>query len=405
MSHWKECKLGDVAEVQTGPFGSQLHQSDYKAAGTPIITVEHLGDNRIAHSNLPLVGDVDKQRLIKYILKEGDVVFSRVGSVDRCAYVHKEEDGWMFSGRLLRVRAQDNVVDSRFLSFYFSQESFKDTIRMIAVGATMPSINTEILSNVDIMVPSLLEQRAIAGVLSSLDDKIDLLHRQNKTLEGMAEALWRKMFVPACAGEPHADREEADSGWKKGKLGDIAEINPLRTIKKGANAIYLDMSNMPTNGPFPKEWIQREFTSGMKFKNGDTIIARITPCLENGKTAYVNFLYNGEIGWGSTEYIILAPPIGYFSEWYYFLARNDDFRDFAIQNMTGTSGRQRVSGDSIAQYEITIPPMNILEKFRDFAGPVIEHIKQNSFQIRTLSRLRDALLPKLVSGEIRVNNE
>ncbi len=165
MSEWKECKLGDVANVQTGPFGSQLHQRDYKSVGTPIITVEHLGDNKIIHSNLPLVSDEDKERLKKYILKKGDVVFSRVGSVDRCAFVHEKEDGWMFSGRLLRVRVRENLVDSRFLSFYFNQESFKDTIRMIAVGATMPSINTEILSNVDILLPSLPEQKAIGSVL------------------------------------------------------------------------------------------------------------------------------------------------------------------------------------------------------------------------------------------------
>jgi len=240
-------------------------------------------------------------------------------------------------------------------------------------------------------LPDYTEQLAIAGVLSSLDDKIDLLHRQNKTLAGMAAALWRKMFV-----------EDADPGWKKGKLGDIAETNPLRSIKKGAIATYLDMSNMPTNGPFPKEWVHREFSSGMKFKNGDTVMARITPCLENGKTAYVNFLDNEEIAWGSTEYIVLASKPGYCSEWYYFLARNGDFRDFAIQNMTGTSGRQRVSGDSIAQYEIAIPPKNIFDSFRTFAGPVMEHIKQNSFQIRTLSRLRDTLLPKLMSGEVKV---
>ena len=142
MSEWMECKLSDVANVQTGPFGSQLHMSDYKTVGTPIITVEHLGDNRIIHSNLPLVGDEDKERLKKYILKMGDVVFSRVGSVDRCAFVNEQENGWMFSGRLLRVRCNNDMVNSRFLSYYFSQESFKETIRMIAVGATMPSINT-----------------------------------------------------------------------------------------------------------------------------------------------------------------------------------------------------------------------------------------------------------------------
>ncbi len=104
MSEWKEYKLEDLAKVQTSPFGSQLHMSDYKTNGTPIITVEHLGENKIIHENLPLVGLEDRERLKKYILKEGDIVFSRVGSVDRSAYISVREDGWMFSGRCLRVR-------------------------------------------------------------------------------------------------------------------------------------------------------------------------------------------------------------------------------------------------------------------------------------------------------------
>ncbi len=189
-SKWKEYKLGSVADVQTGPFGSQLHMSDYKIEGTPIITVEHLGENRITHNNLPLVGNDDKKRLIKYTLKEGDIVFSRVGSVDRRAYVNKEEDGWMFSGRCLRVRVNPKKINPKFLSFYFGQESFKETMRSIAVGATMPSINTTILSEISITIPDLLEQGRIAYLLNALDNKIDLLFRQNKTLEQLAETLF-----------------------------------------------------------------------------------------------------------------------------------------------------------------------------------------------------------------------
>lgn len=289
-------------------------------------------------------------------------------------------------------RGSEGLSDTDFVYYVSRWSGVRDFAEANFHGTSgRQRVPRESFDNLFLKLPGYTEQRAIAGVLSSLDDKIDLLHRQNKTLAGMAEALWRQMFV-----------EEADPGWRKGKLGDIAEINPLRSIKKGAIVAYLDMSNMPTNGPFPKEWVQREFSSGMKFKNGDTVMARITPCLENGKTAYVNFLTHDEIAWGSTEYIVLAPKPGYCSEWYYFLARNDDFRDFAIQNMTGTSGRQRVSGDSIAQYEIVIPPVNIFEGFGTFAGPVMEHIRQNSFQIRTLSRLRDTLLPKLMSGEVKV---
>jgi len=200
MGEWKAYKLKDIAEVQTGPFGSQLHQCDYKPVGTPIITVEHLGENKILHHNLPLVDGEDKERLNKYLLEEGDIVFSRVGSVDRRAYVSEKENSWMFSGRCLRVRANRKKVVPKFLSFYFGQESFKEHIRMIAVGATMPSINIDILSNVTLTLPPLSEQKSIASVLSSLDDKIDLLHRQNKTLESLAEALFRQWFVEETKG-------------------------------------------------------------------------------------------------------------------------------------------------------------------------------------------------------------
>jgi type I restriction enzyme S subunit len=131
-----------VAEIQTGPFGSQLHQKDYQSTGIPIVTVEHLGENHIIHQNLLLVGKEDYIRLSKYQLMTGDIVFSRVGSVDRRAFISKNENGWLFSGRCLRVRANTKMADGRFLSFYFGQKSFKETMRRIAVGATMPSINT-----------------------------------------------------------------------------------------------------------------------------------------------------------------------------------------------------------------------------------------------------------------------
>ena len=182
--------------VQTGPFGSQLHQHDYVPIGTPIITVEHLGENRILHQGVPLVSDDDKERLSKYTLRKGDIVFSRVGSVDRRALVTEAEEGWLFSGRCLRVRPDPNKIDSVYLSYFFGLPSFKEHIRAIAVGATMPSLNTEILSNVVVLYPpDLNEQRAIARILSSLDDKIEANRRMNETLEAIARALFKSWFV------------------------------------------------------------------------------------------------------------------------------------------------------------------------------------------------------------------
>lgn len=173
--------LSALADIQTGPFGSQLHKEDYVQNGTPIVTVEHLGQKRFTEKNLPCVSEIDKERLNKYILREGDVVFSRVGSVDRCSYVSREYNGWMFSGRCLRVRPCIEI-DSQYLYYYFTLESTKQFVRGIATGATMPSINTKFMGEVPIAYPPIDEQRKIATVLSALDNKIELNDKINNNL-------------------------------------------------------------------------------------------------------------------------------------------------------------------------------------------------------------------------------
>ena len=125
-------------------------------------------------------------------------------------------------------------------------------------------------------------------------------------------------------------------------IHEIAEINPKRNLSKGTSAKCIEMANLPTTGSFPNGWIEKEYNGGMKFCNGDTLIARITPCLENGKTAFINFLDKNEIAYGSTEYIVISAKSNYSSSFFYFLARNHDFVDYAVKNMNGSSGRQRV---------------------------------------------------------------
>ncbi len=180
---FRKATIGDIASVQTGPFGSQLHNKDYVLVGTPIVTVEHLGQRKMTRQNLPCVSNADKQRLLKYTLEYGDLVFSRVGSVDRCSWVSEEEDGWMFSGRCLRVRPNNpNEIYHKYLYYFFSLESTKDFVRNIAVGATMPSINTRLLSEVPITIPSIEEQRQIGDMLSALDDRIEANSKINHHL-------------------------------------------------------------------------------------------------------------------------------------------------------------------------------------------------------------------------------
>ena len=169
---WQEKQLSEIADIQTGPFGSQLHKKDYVQFGTPIVTVEHLGEKQFTLQNLPQVSDSDKERLSKYTLIEGDTVFSRVGSVDRCSYVETQHDGWMFSGRCLRVRPNHNIVDTEFIYYYFTTEKVKQFIRNSAVGATMPSINTKLLGETKVAFPTIAEQHIIARTLSALDARI-----------------------------------------------------------------------------------------------------------------------------------------------------------------------------------------------------------------------------------------
>ena len=270
-STFTEDRLGNLctqdAGIQTGPFGSQLHQKDYVLVGTPIITVEHLGENRIIHQDLPCVSNYDRERLSRYALRTGDIVFSRVGSVDRRSLVRQAEDGWLFSGRCLRVRPNRDKIDSGYLSYFLGLPAFQEHIRSVAVGATMPSLNTKLLSDVTILYPPLPEQRAIAHILGTLDDKIELNRRMNQTLEEMARAIYNDWFVdfgPVRAKlegrEAYlssdlwdlfpdrlvdSDLGEIPEGWEVKALGELSDLNPESWSRANSptHVEYVDLAN------------------------------------------------------------------------------------------------------------------------------------------------------------------
>ena len=295
----------------------------------------------------------------------------------------------------------------------------------------MPNLNTEILASVPITLPPIEEQRAIAHILGTLDDKIELNRQQNATLEAMARALFKAWFVdfepvrakmegrwqpgqslpglPAHLYDLFPDRlveselGEIPEGWLWVPASELVEFNPTELLRKGTVAPYLDMAALPTSGSWPDLPALREFGSGMRFRNGDTLLARITPCLENGKTAFVQNLPQGALAWGSTEFIVLRPKAPVPAEYAYLLARDKAFRDHAIRSMTGTSGRQRVQADSVAAFKVASPlDAEIWTAFADFVAPQFKGIKANSETSQTLAQLRDTLLPKLISGELRV---
>ena len=195
---------------------------------------------------------------------------------------------------------------------------------------------------------------------------------------------------------------EVPEGWEVKALGELVELNPREPMKRGAVMPYLHMAALATSGPSADEAVLREFKSGTRFRNGDTLLARITPCLENGKTAFVQSLPGDTVGWGSTEFIVMRaiPPVP--PEYTYLLARHAAFREHAIQSMTGTSGRQRVQVNALAPYMLLFPPVDVWANFRSLIGPMFGSIETTRKESRSLVAQRDTLLPLLVSWDVRV---
>jgi len=397
MSEWKECKLDDVAGVQTGPFGSQLHNKDYVEYGTPIITVEHLGNRKISRQNLPCVSDKDKARLVKYSLEYGDLVFSRVGSVDRCSFVSKDEHGWLFSGRCLRVRSDNTIMDNNFLYYYFCTETIKETVRRIAVGATMPSINTELLSNLIIQFPPLPEQKAIASVLSSLDDKIDLLHRQNKTLEAMAEILFRQWFV-----------EEADEDWEEGIINQLVSIQNGFAFKSsdfkenGINGV-IKIKNISggiidiDNTDFVENSVIQDIDNRFKIRTGDILIA-----MTGAEIGKLGIIPNTNKGLWLNQRVGMLKEKFKGAKYLAYLQLKSEFGQDYIENTATGSAQPNISSIGIENCNFPISNSSFVKNCALQIDEFYYKVIFNLGQIRTLEKLRNTLLPKLMSGGVRV---
>lgn len=375
--------------------------------GIPVIKVNNIIAGLRDVSELDTTKKENDEKYSRTRLKGGELLLSVVGTIGKTAVVPMG-----FAGcNLVRATALIDIPDSqmtKWVKYYIDSPKGQYYIHENLNTTVQPTLN--IKSIVDMPIPLFSNEymEKATRILSSLDDKIELNRRINANLEAQAQALFKSWFVDF---EPFRDGEFVESelgmipkGWRVGSLSDIASINPTRSIKKGDKATYLDMKNMPTSGPFPLLCETKEYTGGMRFQNQDTLMARITPCLEKGKVAYVNFLEEKEIAFGSTEYIVMTTKDGFLPELLYFLCRDEYFKGYATKNMNGSSGRQRVSGETIGNYKIPLPPRSLLEPIAPYFKSVMDTIRNNGFESRRLATLRDTLLPRLMSGEIKVGD-
>ena len=381
----KEKFLRELADIQTGPFGSQLHIEDYVADGTPIVTVEHLGNKMFSEQNLPRVSNTDKNRLKKYVLKQGDIVFSRVGSVDRCSYVDQKHDGWMFSGRCLRVRPTSEI-DSEYLYYYFCLEETKQFVRNISVGATMPSINTKLLGEVVVTFPELEQQKRISGILSAIDSKIEVNQKINDNLSDLLQTIYQGQFGKVGLAN------------NCGILADICSYSKdkIEISKLSLDTYYSTENMLPEKSGAVKATSLPTTSQTTACHKGDTLISNIRPYFKK-------IVYCEDDCGCSTDVLCFKPVHPRYTAYLFSTLYADSFFDFMVAGAKGTK-MPRGDKQQIMTYPVVLPSEKDLSEFNSVATPILTQIYSNRTESERLSAIRDTLLPKLIlRQEIRGN--
>ena len=446
-SDWKICMLGELGTIKTGKTpASSL--GDGFGGTVPFVTPGDMNGQKWITDTDRCLNERGLASVSSSLMPPRSVAVSCIGSdMGKASLLSRPS---VTNQQINTIAVDESRFNAEFV--YYDLSVRQQELKAAASGSATPILNKGHFSAIEISIPSRATQDKIAEILGKLDDRIAVNRRINQTLEAMAQAIFQSWFVDfdpvkakiaakangrdplraamsAISGKTDAELDALPSeqykqlaataalfpdemeaselggipkGWAVCPLPECVGINPARALKKGAVAPYLDMANVPTNAARVDNVITRAFGSGSKFINGDTLLARITPCLENGKTAYVDFLADGEVGWGSTEFIVLRPKVGLPLPFAYFLCRHPEFRAFAISQMAGTSGRQRVPNDCFGSYKVVKPSVLIAEAFGKQTTQFMRQIKSLDEESKTLAGLRDALLPRLLSGELQV---
>lgn len=309
-------------------------------------------------------------------------------------------------------RGKKGLANTDFIKHWLLQANISGYI----TGAAQPKLNQANLCRIKLALPSIETQNAIAEKLSNYDGLIENNNRRIAILEDMAQSLYREWFVNFRYPK-HKDNLEADGnpklvdsplgqipeGWEVKTAAEAIMINPRTKLAKNGEKPFVGMSGLSESSMVINDIIEKSGNSGAKFINGDTLFARITPCLQNGKTGYVQFLNEEQpVGFGSTEFIVLRKSEELSSEYIYLLSRSNNFREHAIKSMTGATGRQRVHPDSFASYYLAVPPKDLMTEFTKLAKPMFKSIYNLSLRNENLKQQRDMLLPKLISGQIEL---
>ena len=382
MTTWKTVKLSDLGEIIGGATPTTSRE-EYYNGDIPWLTPKDLAGypRRYIQRGERSITQAGLKSCSAKIMPKNTVLFSSRAPIGYIAIAKNP----LCTNQGFKSIVPNDKVSPLFL--YYLLKYYKDEIEAAGSGTTFKEVSGATMRNIEVKVPNSLDiQRKIADILDSIDSKVEINQQINGNLQQQAFAIFDKLLSNEHAPEC--------------RLSEIAAINPKRILRKNEPARYIDMSQLSTSGSFPTGWEVKPYNGGMRFSNGDTLLARITPCLENGKTAYIDFLEENEVAFGSTEYVVISSQGNYPPEFFYCLARYPAFVDYAVKNMNGSSGRQRVSAETIGNYVLPMLTGDDLSEFRSTVPCLFKAIRNNSIENMHLARLRDALLPKLMSGEI-----
>ncbi len=377
--------------------------------GVPFIKGKHISQGFVDFENCDFISDADHADACRRVKPQaGDVLFSNIGSVGDTARVAVDRE---FSIKNVALfRPDSSKVDPRYLYYLVADPMFNESMLSLRSGSAQPFITLGSLRGYETTYHTDREQqRRIASILSAYDDLIENNTRRIAILEEMARRIYEEWFVrfrfPGHEGVQMVESElgSVPEGWDVVPASIAIEINPTTKVPKDGLKPFLAMNCLSEGSMLINNPGEREGNSGSKFRNGDTLFARITPCLENGKTGFVQFLPdNAATAFGSTEFIVLrSRTLG--PEFVYLLARSDPFRDNAIRSMSGASGRQRVREACFDTFLVATPDRETLAKFEKLVRPMLKLVQQLALKNENLRATRDLLLPKLISGELDVS--
>ena len=387
---WEDCNRVPLTELLSFIVDNRGKTVPTAPSGHKLIATNCVTNNTLfpVYEKIRYLSEETYQTWFRAHPIPGDILFVNKGTPGRVCLVPDPVD-FCIAQDMIALRADESKIYPKYLFAVLRSREIQQQIYNTNVGDVIPHFKKQFLNQLLIPIPERSIQESIGDLYYVLSLKAERNKKINDNLQQQAFSVFDNLI---------ANAENNDY-----TLSDYAFLNPKRTLAKNQVARSIDMSQLSTSGAFPSGWEMKPFNGGMRFTNGDTLLARITPCLENGKTAFIDFLDDGEVAFGSTEYIVLAPKNDTPPEMLYCLARYPAFVDYAVKNMNGSSGRQRVSAETVGQYRLPLFDKHSLVLFKEVVSPMFLKMRYNSLENMRLAELRDALLPKLMSGEIDVS--